>query len=316
MRTLLFAMALLVTLLSGAWFLVASQIETHAEASLADLEARGWQVDYADLSTTGFPARFDTTVTRLRLASPDGRLVWETPSLRVYAASYHPNRVVALWPQEQTLAIAGQMLAISAQDLRGSVTAGLSTNLPLTQVTVGSGLAAVEAESGWGVGMDRLVLAADRAGMADYDLLVEAEGLRPATFSANIGLLRLDARVALDAPLVLRNGRAPQFRGLALRELRLAQGDVALTGTGDLAPDAQGYLAGTVTLGAENWRGLLDLLEAAGLLAMDQRVFVEGALEELAGGSDRIEVPVRFVNGQIEALGLVLLAAPRVLHRQ
>jgi hypothetical protein len=313
MRTFLFAMALLVTLLSGAWFLAASQIETRAKVALGDLEARGWQVDYADLATTGFPARFDTTVTRLRLASPDGRIVWETPSFRVFAASYRPNRLVALLPQEQTLTVAGQVLTMSSQGLRASATAGLTSDLPLTQATVGSGPTAVEAETGWGVGMDRLVATGDQTGTKGYDLFVEAEGLRPAAFSANIGLLRLDAQVTLDAPIQLRNSSTPRFQGLALRELRLAQGDVAVTGTGNLAPDAQGYLAGTVTLAAENWRGLLDLLEAAGLLVLDQRAFVEGALEELAQGSDRIEVPVTLANGQIEALGLVLLDAPRVL---
>jgi len=313
MRTFLYAMAVLVTLLSGAWFLVASQIETRAAAALAELETRGWQVDYADLSTTGFPSRFDTTVTRLRLVSPDGGILWETPSLRVFAASYRPNRVVVLWPEEQTLAVAGQVMAISAQGLRASGTAGLSSDLPLEQATIGSGLAAVQSETGWGLGMDRLSATANRTGTDAYDLFVEAEGLRPAAFSANIGLLRLDAQVKLDAPVVLRNGVAPGFQGLALREFRMAQGDVALTGAGNLSPDAQGYLAGSVTLTAENWHGLLDILEAAGLLVLDQRTFVEGALQGLAQGSDRIEVPVTFANGQIEALGLVLLAAPRVL---
>lgn len=313
MRSLLFAMAILVTLLSGAWFLVASQIESRAEAALADLEARGWQVAYADLSTTGFPLRFDTTVTRLQLALPDGRIVWETPSFRLYAASYRPNRVFALWPQEQSLVIAGQRLAIAAQGLRAGATAGLSSGLPLEQATLGSGIAAVQSEAGWGFGIDRLAATADRSGSSDYHLFVEVEGLRPAAVSANIGLLRLEAQVALDAPVEFRTSAAPRFQGLALRELRLAQGNVALTGTGALAPDAQGYLAGTLTLAAENWRGLLDLLGAAGLLVPDQRVFVEGALQELSQGGDRIEVPVTFANGRIEALGVALLAAPRVL---
>lgn len=314
MRTLLYVAAVLVTLLSGAWFVAASQIESRTQAALADLEARGWEVDYADLATTGFPSRFDMTLTDLRLASPDGGVAWEAPSLRVFAPSYQPNRVVALWPEEQSLTVAGRRIDISARDLRASATAGLSSDLPLDEATVGSGLAAVQAENGWGFGMDRLAATAERSGTgAAYDFSLEAEGLRPATVSANIGLLRLDARVTLDAPVELRGGSTPRFEGLDLRELRLAQGEVALTGTGQLAPDAQGYLAGTVTLAAENWRGLLDLLESAGLLVLDQRAFLQGALEELAQGGDRIEVPVTFANGQVQALGMVLLEAPRVL---
>ncbi|EYD77556.1 High-affinity K+ transport system, ATPase chain B [Rubellimicrobium mesophilum DSM 19309] len=312
MRTLLLVIAALFALLSGGWFLVAWQIESRAEAALADLRARGFSVDYADLSTTGFPSRFDTTATNLRLATPDGRVIWEAPFLRVTALSIRPNRVTTLWPQDQTLTLAGQRIDLSAKDLRASATVGLSTDLPLDEATIGSGLATVQAENGLGFGMDRLAARAARSGSA-YDLFAEVEGLRPATVSANIGLLRLDARVTLDAPLELRSPTAPRFRGVALREVRLAQGDVALTGSGTLEPDAQGYLAGTVNLTAENWPGLLDLLQAAGLLAEQQRPFVEGALAQMAQGSDRIEVPVTFADGKVEALGLVLLEAPRVL---
>jgi hypothetical protein len=88
---------------------------------------------------------------------------------------------------------------------------------------------------------------------------------------------------------------------------------VALTATGDLAPDAQGFLTGTLMLRAENWRGLLDLLQAAGLLVFDQGSFLAGALEPLARGGNDIEVPLTFRDGQVEVLGLVLLQAPSVL---
>ena len=312
MRTFLYLAAALVTLLCGGWFVVASEIESRVEAAIADLRAQGWQVDYAQLSTTGFPLRFDTAATELSLASPDGDVVWEAPSFRFHASSHQPNRLVAVWPQEQSLTVAGQSLLISARDLRASATAGLSTDLPLNAATVESGLTAVEAESGWGVGMDRLTATAERSGAA-YDLFLEAEGLRPATSNASIGLLRLDAQIILDAPVALRSGTMPHFSGVALRQLRVAQGDVALTGTGALAPDARGYLSGTVTVAVENWRGFLDLLSAAGLLTQEQRPFLDGALEEMAQGRERIEVPITFANGQVSALGLVLLDAPRVL---
>jgi hypothetical protein len=191
---------------------------------------------------------------------------------------------------------------------------GLSGDLPLDRATVEGGLSSVTSDAGWGLGFDRLLAAIRATGTANaYDLFLEAEGLRPASVSSSLGLLRLDAEVTLSAPLDRRLSGPLRLLALSLREARLSRGDVALGMTGDLAPDAQGFLAGTVTLAAENWRGLLDLLEAAGLLVYDQRAFLEGALGELAQGSDRIEVPVTFQDGRIEALGLVLLDAPRVL---
>lgn len=315
MRTLFFVVAALAVLYGGYWSVGSSQVEERAEAALAGLRARGWAVDYASLDTTGFPARFDTTVTDLALASPDGRLGWAAPFFRVLALSYRPNRVIAVWPPEQRLTVAGQPVEIASQGLRASATVGLSRDLPLDRATIEGGLTGVSVGGGWGFGLDRLSAAVRRAegAPAAYDLSLEARGLRPAAVGAEPGLLRLDLRVTLDAPLDRRLQGSPRLTGLAIREARLAQGGVALAATGELAPDARGFLSGTVLLAAEDWRGLLDLLDAAGLLVHDRAPVLEGALEELARGSDRIEVPVTFRDGRVEALGLVLLQAPRVL---
>lgn len=315
MRTLFFVVVALATLYGGYWFVGSTQVEARAEAALADLRAQGWTVDYESLDTAGFPSRFDTTLSDFVIASPDGRFAWAAPFVQVLALSYRPNRVIAVWPPEQQITVAGQPIEVSAQGLRASATAGVSSDLPLDHATLESGVSAVQAEAGWGFGLDRLIAAIRRAGPAPnaYDLFLEASGLRPATVSADLGLLRLDAQVTLDAPLDRRLQGSPRLLALAIREARLAQGEVTLTARGELAPDARGFLAGTVTLTAENWRGLLDLLEAGGLLVYDQAPLLAQALEELAQGSDRIEVPVTFRDGQVEALGIVLLQAPQVL---
>lgn len=314
MRTLFFVVAVLAALYGGYWFVGSSQVETRAEAALAELEAQGWAVDYESLDVAGFPSRFDTTVTDLALASPEGRLAWAAPFFQVLALSYRPNRIIAVWPPEQRLTVAGQPIEIASESLRASAAFGLSADLPLEAATLEGALATVSSEAGWGFGLDRLLAAIRQAGAAaTYDLFLEAEGLRPATVGADVGLLRVDAQVTLDAPLDGRLQEAPRLIALAIRDARLVQGKVALTASGDLAPDAQGFLAGSVLLTAENWRGLLDLLEGAGILIHDQAPLLQRALEELAQGSDRIELPVTFRDGQVEALGVVLLQAPQVL---
>lgn len=315
MRTLFFIVVLLAALYAGYWFVGSAQVESRAVAALADLERRGWQVDYASLDTAGFPSRFDTTVTDLALASPDGRFAWEAPFVQLFALSYRPNRVIAVWPPEQRVTVADQQLEVSAQGLRASAAVGLSGDLPLDGATLESGPASVRAETGWGFGLDRLLAAIRRAGPgpSSYDVYLEASGLQPATASADPGLLRFAGEVTLDRPLDRHLAEAPRLHGLRIEEARLAQGDVALAAQGDLAPDAQGFLAGTVTIRVENWRGLIDLLQAAGVLVYDQAPLIASALEELARGGDDIEVPVVFRDGQVEALGLVLLQAPRVL---
>ena len=314
MRALFFVVAVLAALYAGYWFVGSSQVETRAEAALAQLEARGWEVDYTDLSTDGFPSRFDTTVTDLHLASPDGRVVWDAPFLQVFALSYRPNQIISIWPPEQQVAIAGQPLTVTSEGLRASGTARLSPDLPLDHAAVESGPMTITSGQGWSASLGRLLGAIREAGPgpASYDVFLETEDVASPAIPVPLDLLRFDAQVTLDQPLDRRVAGPLRPLSLALREARLAQGDVAVTASGDLAPDAQGFLAGETTVTVANWRGLLDLLQDLGLLPFDRRALFEGAFEGLSQGEDRIEVPVTFADGKVEALGLVLLDAPRL----
>lgn len=314
MKRLFFIAVILAALYAGYWLVGSSQVETRARAALAQLEAQGWQVGYSDLDTQGFPSRFDTTVTDLTLASPDGQVAWAAPFVQLLALSYRPNRVIAVWPPAQTVTVAGQPFDIASERLRASATVGLSAALPLDHATM-EGEAVRVASDAWTVSAASLLAAIREAGPAPatYDAYLGLEGIALPGLPQGLDLLQLDGQVTLDAALDARLQSAPRVLGLALREARLGAGDAALTLAGDLAPDAQGFLSGTVTVRAENWRGVLTVLESAGILVHDQAPFLAGALEQLAAGQEDIEIPVTFRNGQVEALGIVLLPSPRVL---
>ena len=79
MRPLLILVAILAALYGGYWLVGERQIEARAAQALDDLRAEGWQVDYASLDTSGFPSRFDTTLTDLRIADPSGQVTWSAP---------------------------------------------------------------------------------------------------------------------------------------------------------------------------------------------------------------------------------------------
>ncbi len=312
MRALVWIVAAVAAAYAGLWFVGERQVETRAARALADLEARGWEVDYASLNTTGFPSRLDTRVTDLRLASPDGTLGWALPALQVYALVYRPTHVIADLPPEQAVTVAGREFAVTSEGLRASARGGLSARLPFREAVVEGGPLTVAGE-GAEVFLGRLLLAArerDPAAHA-YDLYLDVGELVPAEGAPALDLVRLDAEVTLDRPIDRELQGAPAIRGIALRDLRLALGDLALSASGALAPDAEGALAGEVVIVAENWRGLLDLGERSGTLDPARRLLFERALEGLADG-DRIEVPVTFADGTVSALGLPLLAAPRL----
>ncbi|MBP1805735.1 DUF2125 domain-containing protein [Rubellimicrobium aerolatum] len=319
MRVLFFVVAGLAALYAGYWFVGSSQVEAGARAALAGMEARGWEVEYADLSTTGFPSRFDTTVTELRATSPDGVVRWAAPFVQVFALSYRPNQVIVVGPPEQTVTVAGQDLGVTADGLRASATVGWSTALPLDHAAVESGPLAVVSDGGWSLSLDRLLGAVRMAGPGanSYDLFLEGTGIVPAGLPERFGSLgldqlRFDGQVVLDAPIDRRLAVPPRATALTVRSLRIAQGDVALGGTGELAPDAQGFLAGRITLTVENWRGLLDRLEAAGLLPFARGSLVERGLEQASRGGANLELPVTLAEGQVRALGVTLFDAPRV----
>ena len=312
MRALFWVMAAAAALYSLLWFAGEQVVETRATQALADLAARGWEVDYASLNTTGFPSRLDTRVTDLRLLSPDGRLGWAGPALQVYALLYRPTHVIADLPPEQTVTVEGQSFDVASQGMRASARAGLSARLPFREAVVESGPLTV-AGPGVEVSIGRLLLAAREGGPAAdaYDLYLDAGDLS-VRGAPPLDLLRLDAEVTLDRPLDRTLHGAPGITGLSLRDLRLAQGDLALSASGALAPDVEGVIEGEVVIVAENWRGMLDLAEAAGVLDGGRRALFERALDGLAEGGNRIEVPVTFANGTVSALGLPLLDAPRL----
>lgn len=314
MRALFWIAATLVALYGGYWFVGQNQVETRAAQALDALEARGWEVDYASLNTTGFPSRFDTTVTGLRLASPDGQLVWEAPFFQVFALSYRPNEVIAVWPPEERLTVAGRPVDIAADRLRASAAVGLSAALPLRDAVVESGPLAATGE-GWEARIARLLAAIRRepgGPEGAYDLWLEATDLAATGLPATLPLLRLDARMLLGAPLDRMLAGPPPLLALDIREARVQPGAASLTASGSLAPDAEGVLEGELLLVLDDWRAMLDLAEQAGLLGEASRLPFENALAAVADAEGRIELPLTFADGWVSALGLPLIEAPRL----
>lgn len=318
MRILFWIVATLVALYGGYWFVGQNQIETRAARALDALAAQGWEVDRTSLNTTGFPSRFDTTVTDLRLASPDGQLVWEAPFFQILALSYRPNEVIAVWPPQQRLTIGGLPVDIAADRLRASARVGLSPALPLHEAVIESGplrASAANEEISGEISLARLLAAirTEPGGAAGaYDLWLEATDLTAPGLPAPLPLLRLDARVLLGAPLDRTLAGPPRLLSLDIREARIQPGAASLTASGHLTADAEGMLEGELRLVIDDWRAMLDLAGQAGLADGTSRQLLENALAAMADPEGRIELPVTLADGWVRALGLRLARAPRL----
>ncbi|NAZ36004.1 DUF2125 domain-containing protein [Rubellimicrobium sp. CFH 75288] len=314
MRVLVGLVVAAALLYGGYWFVGQSQVENRTEAALENLAAAGWHVRYGTVNTTGFPSRFDTTITDLHLAPPDGRWAWAAPFVQALALSYRPNRIIAAFPPEQEIVVGQERMTLRTDRLRASGGVGLTPDLPLDQVVIESGPWDVVGSSGWRVAAERLLAALrpSAAGPRHYDLYLETGPLTLPAPAPPLSAVRLDGVVELDRPLDRRIGGAPDLVALAISEARLQAGEGALTLRGDLAPDEAGFLAGVLTVAAEDWRALLTAAEQAGLLGVAAREPFERGLEAAAQGSDTIEIPVTLANGVVSALGFPLAAAPRL----
>lgn len=112
MRVLIALALLLAALWSVFWWYGAAR----EEAALRDWFGTR---SGGDLVTRGFPNRFDTTVPAPQIAA--GPVHWSAPFLQLLRLSYSPGHYIVVFPPEQTLAISGHDLALTASDARASV---------------------------------------------------------------------------------------------------------------------------------------------------------------------------------------------------
>lgn len=328
-RFYLIALALLLAALySGYWFIGRAQVETRLHTALQDLDAGPYALRFDSLNTRGFPSRFDTTITNLRFEDPANGTAWAADPFQFFALSYRPNEVIALFPPEQTLTLNGQTVTLLTQDMRASGKVAANTALTFQNATVTMDTPRLQLADGAQYAMARLLaamrLSPDTTDQYDVffetELLSLPENLRRQidphdALPETIQHLRFDSDVTLNAPIALNGaeGTTPKITHLFVTEFALSWGDVSMVVIGEVTPDANGLLNGSVTLTARNWETLLDLAIAAGSLTEDQRSFAQtiGAnIDETPHIDDTLTATLTITDGQMSLSGLPLGAAP------
>ena len=327
MRALIWITAVLSLAYGGYWVVASSQVRAGATRALDEMRADG-RADYSAVSLSGFPSRFDLTITDPVIS--DGQASWRAPFLQVFALSYRPNHIIAVWPHEQTLAVAGQSIAVTSDDMRASAVFGAQTALPLDRSTFVASALRLASDADWGLGLAELRAATERAGgdPLRHKIGLEARGLAPSPalkslidpqgiLPSEAEILRLDATLDFDRALdrLAGEGGGPRLLALTLTEARLGWGDLVFSAAGSLTFDPAGVPQGRIDLRAESWREMLRLAVAAGVVQPDAAPALERGLEQVAlagGAADVVELPLTFAGGWIN-LGLIPLGpAPRL----
>ncbi|MGR3467329.1 MAG: DUF2125 domain-containing protein [Shimia sp.] len=333
MRWIIWIVAVGLVAWLGYWFVGARALDRGAESWLAERRAEGWAADARDIRVAGFPYRFDLTLEDAAIADPRTGVAWLAPEFVVTALAYRPNHVIALFPERQTLSTPLEEITITAADMRASARVGAATNVPLRDTTAEMAEVALSSSSGWEVTLDRGLLALREApeGANTYDLYFDAVNLRP-NDALRLGIdpegrlpdtfetLRLRADATFDAPwdrFAIERAR-PQPTRIAIEDLHATWGELELRAVGTLDVSPRGIPEGRITVKATNWREILEIGAATGLIQPGIAPTVERAMEVLAGLSgppNTIDTPITFANGRMSLGPIPLGRAPTLRLR-
>lgn len=330
MRILLVLVILATSLWGGYWFVGARALERAAGAFLDGAGGGAFRATHAGLSVAGFPNRFDLTATGIAVTDAGGAAGWSAPFVQIFALSYRPHHVIAVWPNAQTVTLPGGRVDIASDRMEASLVVEPGVALALDRSAfVVRGLR-LGAEAGWQGALDEGRVGLRRTvGRANhYDLGLALTGIAPdpalraaldpeGRLPDRLEAVTLDVELGLDAPLDRHalEGRPPRPRLIELREGRAVWGGMELRGAGRLEIGRDGLPEGRIVLRARDWRGMLGLAVAAGEVGPRVAPTWEGLLARLdeADGVDGwLELPLVFSAGRMSLGPLPLGPAPRL----
>ncbi len=328
MRKLIVLVLVLATLYGGYWFVGKSQIQTRLSDAIVDIDAGNMNVSYGTLATRGFPSRFDTTITDLVVEDPMARVRWETPMFQLLALSYRPNNVRAYFPQEQVFDIDGERFTLFTEEMAARGQVSPTTSLAFQQAELELLNPRLRTEEGAELALSRFFAAMRLTpGTTEtYDVFLEAraivlpEDIRRMLDPQNlqppvIQSFRMDNDITLTAPIELNGGAvtAPTLALLTVRELALEWGDMSVSAIGDVTPDVEGVLNGSISLSARNWQQAVSLAVSTGAIRDDDRLLITemaNNLDETPHFPDTLTVTLSITNGEMSIGGFPLGTAP------
>jgi hypothetical protein len=312
MRKLLFLLLAGSALWSGYWFVGSKAIREGAEAWFADAARQGLVAEKSALTVAGFPNRFDLTVEDLTLADPASGVRWEAPFAQVFAMTWKPWHIIAAFPPEQTVTLPDQAIRIGSEDLKASLRAKPSTELPLTEARLAGTSLTLASDQGWTLALGEFTLGlrdVPSLGPAGYELgfdlapltpdpafltevnAVTIPDLPPSDLPATAESLWGSVYLTFSAPLDRQAGDAkPYVTRVEVNQMNFAWGDFAASAKGLIQADDQGYAAGDLTVEVTNWNRLPALLVAADIITAEAAPTIARGMQALAAQSPDLSV--------------------------
>lgn len=312
MRKLLFFLLLGSGLWSGYWFAGSGLLRQGAESLFADAAAQGIVAEKTALTVQGFPNRFDLTVEGLRLADPASGIGWQAPFAQVFAMTWKPWHVIAAFAPEQVVTLPDQSLTVTSQNLKASLRAKPSTDLPLAAVIAEGNSLLLASDLGWTLGLGDFTIglrAAPDFGPSSYEFgfdlapltpdpaflaatrAVAIPDLPPSDLPDTVETLSASILLTLSAPIDRHLGDTnPNLTRLDIGNLNLIWGELGVSASGAVEADGNGYAAGRIEIKITNWDRLPPLLVAMGTITPEAAPTVVRGLQALASQSPDLAV--------------------------
>ncbi|QDY68428.1 DUF2125 domain-containing protein [Qingshengfaniella alkalisoli] len=315
------------------WFVGSSAVERGISGWLQDRAEEGWMVNTSDVSTTGFPNRFDTTISDIELADPETGLAWEAPFFQILALSYNPHHIIAVWPDQQTIATPLERIDVTSANMRGSVVFDRASNLRLNRTTIEFESLGLMSSLDWKAALDQgqLAVRQTESDTNTYDIAFRASGLQLPNWlieqlekhgltRSKANLMTVEATAAFNGPWdlsALEDARPqPTHIDLSLAQVKWDDLELRLAGTVDIA---DGIPEGQLSVQATNWREILEIAKTSGVIPNGVGDILERGLATLArmkGNPDTIDIPLEFKDGRTTLGGLIPLGpAPLIVLR-
>ena len=327
MRALLLVVLVAAGLWGGYWFVGSRAVEQGVEGWFAAQADGPLQASNAGVAVQGFPNRFDLTVTEPRIFDEVSGIGWVAPFVQVFSMSWKPWHIIATLPQEQTVILPGQEVVVTSTLVQGSAVAEPGTDVVLDRTTVVADGLALRSTAGWEVSATSARFATRRA---PDDALAHEIGLDLTTLQPDaafrmelqstsdlpeqIDQLRIDAWVDLSAAIDRHIAETrPMVEAVKLREALLRWGDLVISGTGEVVPSPDGQAQGRIDIRVEQWRKMVPVMVAAGLITPQVSETVTRAMQLMAeqdGTPDVLDVPLVFAQGRMSLGPIPLGPAP------
>ncbi|MFN4202905.1 MAG: DUF2125 domain-containing protein [Tabrizicola sp.] len=338
MRKLMFFILLLTGLWSGYWFAGSGAIRQGVETGFADAAGQGLVAENTAVTVAGFPNRFDLTVEGLRLGDPATGVFWQAPFAQVFAMTWKPWHIIAALPPEQVVTLPDQAVTVNSADLKASLRASPALDLPLAEVRLAGASLGLASDRGWTLSLGEFTLglrAEPALGPAGYELGFDLAPLTPdPAFPAAVRAVTLPDLPPADLPDVVESlwgslyltftapldrhagDTRPLLTRIEVNRVNFGWGDLAVSATGMIEADSEGFAAGRVRIEVTNWNRLPAILVAAGVVKPELAPTVARGMQALAAQSPEpsiLSLSLVMENGRMTFGPFPLGPAPRML---